>query len=154
MSTAEGSHTVPLLIAGKEITTSTTFSVTSPSTSSTAWTSSSASVDDATRAVEAAHAAFPVWSRTSPSERRDIFLKTADLLEQRSDELAGYMKTETGADDAWAGFNVSTTVEGLRDVAGRIAGAVEGVLPTCADKDKMALVLKEPYGVVLAIAPW
>lgn len=155
MTTSNGtSNPIPLLINGKEVTTTTTFPVTDPRNDETAWQCSGASKSDAISAIEAAQAAFPAWSRTTASERRDIFLRAATLMEERSDELSEYMAKETGGAAQWGGFNVSTTVEMMRDIAGRIAGALEGVIPQTAEGDKMAMVLKEPYGVVLGIAPW
>ena len=148
------SYTVPLFINGKETTTHTTFDVTGPSNEKTVWSCSSASKGEATSAVDTAHAAFKKWSRTSPADRRDIFLKTAANMAERTDELAGYMMEETGATKDWAGFNLTVTIEMLRDIAGRIAVAVEGVVPWPADAGTSAMVTKEPYGVVLGIAPW
>ncbi|OCL07377.1 aldehyde dehydrogenase [Glonium stellatum] len=153
-SNSAASYTVPLLINGKEVTTSTTFPVVSPSSHETIWHSSSASVDDANAAVAAASAAFPAWSKTKPSVRRNILLKAAEILESRADECAGYMMQETGAEAMFAGgFNIPLTVEMLRDVAGRISG-IMGSIPVCASEGTSALVLKEPFGVVLGIAPW
>ena len=42
---------------------------------------------DAQRAVEAAAAAFAEWSQTPPAARQGIFLKAADVLEARQDEV-------------------------------------------------------------------
>lgn len=146
--------TVPLLIDGKDFKSKTTFDVDSPADEQVAWKVHAASVSDANHAVETAQKAFPSWSRTSPSERRDIFLKAANIIEGKSEELTNIMKKETGATSHWAGFNIVTTVEMLRDIAGRIATAVEGFIPWCADTHTNAMVLKEPYGVILGIAPW
>jgi len=148
------SYTVPLFINGKETTTDTTFDVTGPREEKTVWSCSSASKGEATSAADTAHAAFKKWSRTNPADRRDIFLKTAANMSERSDELAGYMMEETGATKEWAGFNLTVAIEMLRDIAGRIAVAVEGVVPWPADAGTSAMVTKEPYGVVLGIAPW
>src|ERR1041384_507149 len=52
--------------------------------------------EDATRALEAARAAFPEWSNTPPSVRRKIFLKAADIMERRQDELVKAMMEEVG----------------------------------------------------------
>lgn len=64
------------------------------------------------------------------------------------------MELETGALSGFSsGFNIPTTAEMLRDVAGRL-GAIQGIIPTCADEGTSAMLIKEPYGVVLGIAPW
>lgn len=146
--------TVPLLIDGKDYPTKDTFDVEAPAKEQLAWKAHGASVEDANHAVETAQKAFPAWSRTSPSERRDIFLKAAQIMESKADELKSIMQTETGATAQWAGFNIMTTVEMVKDIAGRIATAVEGFVPWCADTHTNAMVLKEPYGVILGIAPW
>lgn len=147
-------YTVPLLINGKEVTTQTTFAVTSPASHQQIWNSSSASLDDVKSAVSAAKAAFPAWSKMKHSAKRDIFLRAANVVEARTDELADYMKMETGAADMFSnGFNVPKMADMLRDVAGRIS-AVMGHIPSCEEEGTSALVVKEPYGVVLGIAPW
>jgi acyl-CoA reductase-like NAD-dependent aldehyde dehydrogenase len=148
------SYTVPLLINGKEVTTDTAFPVTSPASHKHVWNSSSASLKDVKSAVSAAKAAFPAWSKMKPSAKRSIFLKAADVIEARSEELGDYMKIETGSADNFAGgFNVPKTADMLRDVAGRL-NAVMGHIPSCDEEGTSALIVKEPYGVVLGIAPW
>lgn len=144
---------VPLWIGGKEVTTTTTFDVYSPSSGDKLWTSSSASTKEAAQAVDAAQHAFATWRKTKPAEIRKILLKAADILEARQEELAGYMMQETGALGPFTGFNVATTVENLRDVAGRAAN-VQGVIPQTGTPGQAAFVFKEPYGVVFGIAPW
>jgi len=52
--------------------------------------------EDVRQAVDAAKAAFPEWSKTPPGERRAIFLKAADIMERRSDELVRAMMEEVG----------------------------------------------------------
>lgn len=147
------SFTIPLLINGKETTTSNTFAVHSPGAHKDLWSCSSASSSDVDAALQAAKAAFPAWSKTKPVARRNILLKAADLLEQRGEEFKEHMTQETGAVAMFTGFNVMIAAELIRDVAGRI-GAIMGAIPQTQDDDTTALVLKEPFGVVLGIAPW
>ena len=152
--TTDASYTVPLLINGKEVTTDTTFSITSPSSHKQIWQSSSASIEDAKNATAAAQAAFPAWAKLKPAAKRDIFMKAASIVDARASELADYMKIETGAADAFSsGFNVPKCADMLRDVAGRLS-SVMGHIPSCETEGTAALVIKEPLGVVLAIAPW
>ena len=150
---ADTSKPVPLWINGEEVVTDTTFDVISPSTSEKLWSSSSVSTKQATEAVDAAQAAFKTWRKAKPTQIRTILLQAADIFEARKDELAEYMKSETGALDAFAGFNTSTTIEYFRDVAGRPA-SIMGAIPTTQAEGQAALVFKEPYGVILGIAPW
>jgi acyl-CoA reductase-like NAD-dependent aldehyde dehydrogenase len=152
--TLDPSYTVPLLINGKEVTTNTTFSVTSPKTQEEIWQSSSASLEHVKAATSAAQAALPVWSKMKPAAKRAIFMKAADIIDERANELADYMKVETGAISPFAnGFNVPKCADMLRDVAGRLS-TVMGSIPTCEQEGTSALIVKEPIGTVLAIAPW
>ncbi|KAK8250938.1 Aldehyde/histidinol dehydrogenase [Phyllosticta capitalensis] len=154
MVAENGTHyTVPLLINGEEVISGTTFDVTSPASHNVLWESSSATSAHVDSALSAAAAAFPVWAKSKPVQRRTILMKAADLLQQREDELKGYMADETGGTDPFTGFNIFTAAELLRDVAGRCSN-IMGHVPICQDEGTSALVLKEPYGVVLGIAPW
>ncbi|OQE26671.1 hypothetical protein PENSTE_c005G00436 [Penicillium steckii] len=145
---------VPLIINGQEEHLPSTFDVISPYTNEKCWTSSSASPQDAIRAVEAADAAFPAWSQTKPAARRDVLLKTADLLEQRLEQNAEYMRTEMGADvGASQGFVVPLAIRMLREVASRIT-SICGSVPVVEAEGQSAMVFKEPMGVILGIVPW
>lgn len=152
-ATNTAAYIIPLQINGKDVKTSTTYKVVNPSTNELAWESCSASNTEAIQAAEAAQAAFPAWSKTKVSNRRDIFLKAADVMIRRAEELSNYIKTETGADETFTTFNVFASAEQLRDVAGRIPTVV-GHLPAYNSEDRSAMILKEPFGVVLGIAPW
>ncbi|CAG8909884.1 unnamed protein product [Penicillium egyptiacum] len=146
--------TVPILINGNEETTPDTFPVTSPYTNTTIWTASAATPQDAIRAVEAADAAFPSWSQTKPTVRRDILLKAADILEARLDTNAEYMRQEMGADvGASAGFVVPLAVRMLREVASRIT-SICGSVPVVEREGQSAIIFKEAMGVILGIVPW
>src|SRR3954471_5140540 len=51
---------------------------------------------DIDRAVEAAHEAFPAWSRTAAAERGRLLYKLADRIEQDGDHLARLETLDTG----------------------------------------------------------
>ena len=147
-------HVVPLLINGKEVTNESAFDVVSPVSGKLIWKGSSVSKEQATEAVEAAQAAFPAWSKTKPSFRRDILLKASDILKSRGEELSEYMDIETGSTEGMSKyFNLPSSIEQLRDLAGRIV-TVTGNILVPAEEGKSALMYKEPYGVVFGIAPW
>ncbi|KAI9374370.1 aldehyde dehydrogenase domain-containing protein [Aspergillus egyptiacus] len=145
---------IPLIINGKEETTSTTFDVISPYTNEPCWAATSASPQDAVRAVEAAEAAFPAWSQTKPTVRRDILLKAADILDNRLEKNAEIMRTEMGADaGASQFFVVPLAIRMLREVASRIT-SICGSVPVVEAEGQSAIVYKEPMGVILGIVPW
>lgn len=145
--------TVPFFINNKDVVSSKTFDVVNPATLAAVHKCSSATEDDAQAAVDAAAAALPAWKALPPGKRRDIFLKAAEVMERRKDELATTMMEEVGVARGWAEFNIATARDFLLDIAGRLV-AVQGFIPTPADPSTGALVVKEPFGVILAIAPW
>ncbi|KAM4057260.1 aldehyde dehydrogenase family protein [Hirsutella rhossiliensis] len=146
--------TVPSWIDGAEKTHETTFAVIAPSTSNVCWNAASASPADALLAVEAAAAALPAWKASKPMRRRAILLRAAALMEERADELSGYMSTEMGADAAFARHLVlELAIAMLRDCAAR-APTVCGSVQAVETEGQSAMVWKEPYGVVLGIVPW
>lgn len=144
---------MPFFINGKDYHPGRSFDVVSPLTGKVSHRCGAASVSDAAAAVDAAAAAFKTWRKTTPAYRRDVFLKAADLIQQKSGELADIMANETGATLPWALFNLKTAGELIRDAASRIS-AIEGSFPSLADPSSSGIVLREPYGVVLSIAPW
>jgi acyl-CoA reductase-like NAD-dependent aldehyde dehydrogenase len=152
-SNGQSTHTVPLLINGEDVSCDRTFEVTSPVTLKVSHRCCSAGVTEAEKAVQAAADALPKWRQTPPIERRNIFLKAAELMEKRREELVGYMLQETGDVESWCHFNLDVAIDFIKDVAGR-CGTIEGAIPQTMDPNLTGLVVKEPYGVVLSIAPW
>ena len=72
---------------------------------------------DAARAVAAAAEAFPAWSQAVPAERQRIFLKAADILESRLDEVVSLLARETGAGFGFGMFQMSFVPGLLRQAA-------------------------------------
>jgi len=149
---AEGSA-VPFFINGKEVHPEKKFNVVSPATGKVVHECGSAGEDHVRLAIDTAAEAFKAWRKAIPRTRRDILLRAAEVMQRRQQELAGYMMAETGASPNWAEFNVTAARELVLDVAGRLAD-MDGSLPATADAATGAMVLREPFGVILAIAPW
>ena len=115
----DSGYIVPLQINGKDVKGEKTYDVHNPSTGELLWKGAGATKKEAIAAVEAAEAAFPSWSKTKPSLRRDIFIKASDILASRADELSEYMDVETGSLHSTSRErNVPSAVEQLRDVVG------------------------------------
>ena len=107
---------------------------------------------DAKRAVEAATAAFPEWSSAPPAQRQGVFLKAADVLESRRDEVVSWLARETGCTFGFAMFQM-TFVPGLfRQPAGAAYASMGEIIPS--DSGAFAMGIRRPAGVVGAIAPW
>ncbi|KAH8703030.1 putative aldehyde dehydrogenase [Talaromyces proteolyticus] len=145
---------VPLVINGQDVTTSESFEVISPLTGKPIWRTATASKQEVLDAVETAQSVFPAWSKTKPHERRDIFLRASDLMVKRREELGEYMHQEIGANRQYQDFILGLSIEGLRDTAGRIAGAMQGQVPVSMHPGMNSIIHKRPYGVILGIAPW
>src|SRR5215216_8142829 len=109
--------------------------------------------EDAHRAVESAAAAFGEWSQTPPAERQRVFLKAADVLEARGDEVVELLARETGAGFGFGMFQIHF-VPGLFRQAAALAYAPLGQVLPSDNPGKMALGIRRPVGVVGAIAPW
>ncbi len=109
--------------------------------------------EDARRAVEAADAAFAEWSRTPPARRQQIFLKAADILESRRDEIIGKLAREVGASFGIGIFQL-IFVPGLFRQAAGLAYAPTGTIIPSDNPGTFAMGMRRPVGVVAAIAPW
>ena len=112
-----------------------------------------ASPADVTKAVDAADAAFAAWSVTSPSQRRRILNRAADLLEQRGEAAAALMARETGGTFGWSMFNAGLAANMFREAAALTTAPIGEVLAT-DNPDAMSLAVRQPAGVVAAFAPW
>jgi acyl-CoA reductase-like NAD-dependent aldehyde dehydrogenase len=108
---------------------------------------------DARRAVEAASAAFPGWAQTPPAERQRIFLKVADLLDARRDDIVAWLARETGAGFGFGLFQVGFVTGLFRQAASLGYQPVGEVLPSDMP-GMLAMGLRRPVGVVGSIAPW
>jgi acyl-CoA reductase-like NAD-dependent aldehyde dehydrogenase len=108
---------------------------------------------DARRAVEAAAAAFPSWSKTLPAERQALFLKAADILEKKRDQIVTILAEETGCTFGFAMFQAGFTPGLLREAAGQAHQAYGEMIP--ADMPgAVYMAIRQPVGVVAGIAPW
>jgi benzaldehyde dehydrogenase (NAD) len=108
---------------------------------------------DASRAVDAAHAAFPAWSQTAPAQRRKLLNAAADLLLERGPQIAQVMTEETGAVFGWGMFNADLASNMLREAAAQAYSVIGEVIPSDVP-GKLAMGVRQPCGVVVGIAPW
>jgi acyl-CoA reductase-like NAD-dependent aldehyde dehydrogenase len=109
--------------------------------------------EDARRAIEAAAEAFPAWSQTPPGARQAMFLKAADILESRRDEVVELLARETGSTFGFAMFQMGFTPNLLRQAANAGYQATGEVIPSDVP-GTFALGIRQPVGVVGAISPW
>lgn len=107
---------------------------------------------DAEKAIEAAAAAFPDWSETSPDLRAGIMRKIADKIIEQADRLARIMTLEQGKPLAQARGEVLAGAESVRWYAEELRRIYGETIP--GPNGQLFLVQKEPLGVVGAITPW
>ena len=108
---------------------------------------------DATRAIEAAAAAFPAWAATPPSVRRKLFLKAADVMESRLDELVRTLNEETGSTIGIAMFQMFFVPGLFREAAAQAYSVTGEVIP--ADyPGAFFMALRQPAGVVSGFGPF
>jgi acyl-CoA reductase-like NAD-dependent aldehyde dehydrogenase len=113
----------------------------------------SGDAEDARLAVEAAQAAFPVWSSWSPSSRQQVFLRAAQLLAARAAAVVDLLAAETGCGIVFARIQIDFCLALLRQAAA-LPYASPGHLVPSDIAGTQALAVRRPVGVVAAIAPW
>ena len=109
--------------------------------------------EDVDRAVKAATAAFPAWSKVVPRERGRILQRIADAIEARVEELARIIAEETGnAIRTQARPEARNSADILRYFGG-LASELKGeTIPL--GEHVLSYTRREPLGVVGAIIPW
>jgi benzaldehyde dehydrogenase (NAD) len=147
--------TQQLLIGGSwvDATSGRTFEQAFPFTGETVGSAAAAGREDARAAVDAAWAAFGEWSRSAPAQRREVLGKAADVLSSRAEEIAGIVTEETGGVFGWGMFNVQLAAGMLREAAAQAYWLTGEVIPSDVP-GKLAMAVRQPAGVVAAIAPW
>ncbi|GFJ96220.1 aldehyde dehydrogenase [Phytohabitans rumicis] len=112
----------------------------------------SAEVDLAVAAARRAFDAGP-WPRWSPAERGRALLRLADLVERDRSELAVTISLEMGKPITEAyDIELRAVVNTFRWY-GQLADKLTDESPRTAG-DALALVTREPAGVVAAVVPW
>lgn len=107
-----------------------------------------AEVDDA---VSAANAAEAGWRGLKPTERRDIILNVAGLLDDHHEELSILRSLELGAPKK-VGKGLNMAVEYIRYFAGW-ADKIQGeTIPVGGPA--LNYTVPEPYGTIAALTPW
>ena len=109
-------------------------------------------VDLAVRAARRA-ADSGVWSRMSPGERKRILARFADLIDKNVSELALTESLDAGKPISdCLSLDIPDTANCIRWHAEAADKLYDEVAPT--GPDNLALILREPVGVVGAIIPW
>ena len=129
------------------------FSVNNPSTGQTEDTFTR--IDDSRRdeILDRSTAAYRAWRTTTVDERAAVLRRTADLYEERTDELTSHIGREMGKLRKWAKAELGIVVDIYRYYA-------EHAHELLADRELPAqgaqhtYVRKDPIGPLLGIMPW
>ena len=112
-------------------------------------------IEDIDIAVRAARRAFDagVWSKCSPTERKQVLLRFAGLLEANLEELAQLEALDAGKPITdCREVDIPETVRTFRWYAEALDKVFDAVAPT--GNDALGLIIREPIGVVGAVLPW
>lgn len=111
--------------------------------------------EDVDRAVRAARRAADggTWSAMSPADRKRILIRFADLIDAHTDELAQTESLDVGKPISdTRSLDIPETATCLRWHAEAIDKLYDQVAPT--GPGAVAMVVREPVGVVGAVIPW
>ena len=132
-----------------------TFDSINPATNARLAAIAECDAEDVNRAVAAARRAFDsgVWSRCAPGDRKAVLLRLADLIRANLDDLALMESLDTGkpinnaltADIPLSASTIQWFAEAIDKVYDEIAPA---------DPGNLALIRRDPMGVVACVVPW
>ncbi len=153
MSPGETTET-RLLIGGEQVAgTGPPLAIENPYTMETIVAVNSASPEQVEAAVAAAREAWPGWAHTTAGERCELLHEVARRLREGAEELARTMTAEGGKpllenrdELEWTAAAFDYYAEIGRDHAGRVIPPIEAT--------QLAMVVKDPLGVVGCIVPW
>lgn len=124
-----------------------------PATGETFATVAMVARSDVNQAIEDAHKAFGSWKKLTAKQRSDYIRDIAHEVEKSSDLIAELIARENGKPLAQAKGEVAMSIDHLLWFAEEGRRAYGRVVPPQAD-GKRHLVIRQPVGVVGAIAPW
>jgi aldehyde dehydrogenase (NAD+) len=129
--------------------------IVSPNSESVIGAVAEADAHDMDAAVAAARNAFDQgpWPRTPPAERTAMVARMAELLKAREPELATAWTAQVGGLASFAPSMMMGATMGVAGVAA-MARSFEFEKRVTSRMVHTAIVVREPVGVVAAIAPW
>lgn len=132
-----------------------TFTSTNPATGDTLAEIAACGSEDVDFAVEKARESFDDgrWSKRHPSERKDVLIRLCKLMTRNARELAVMESLDSGKTiyDCET-VDVPETIHCLKWHAEAIDKIYDQVAP--ASDDHIAMVVREPIGVVGLVLPW
>jgi aldehyde dehydrogenase (NAD+) len=112
-----------------------------------------ATLEETRQAIQAARAAQPGWAAAAPQKRADVLGRVAELIEQRTGDLARLLTREEGKTIAESTAEIKRTSANFRFYAAQ-AHLVSGETLPSDEPSTFLYTLREPVGVVSVITPW
>ncbi|CAG4883272.1 3-sulfolactaldehyde dehydrogenase [Georgfuchsia toluolica] len=134
-------------------TTSRTIPVVNPATGETIDSVPAGNAVDADRAIASAALAFKQWRKVPMARRAKLQHAAAQRLRERVEEFARLLTLELGRPLAGAKIEIERAAD-LLDYFAEEGLRLRGEIPMINEENERVLVVKEPVGVVVAIAPF
>lgn len=131
------------------------FPTVNPATGKSLATIAGANAKDVDLAVEKAREAFDQgrWSKMHPSERKDILIRLCKLITRNARELAVMESIDSGKPiKDCEEIDIPETIHTIKWHAEAIDKIYDQMAPS--SDDHIAMIVREPIGVVAAVLPW
>lgn len=148
-------QTLPICIAGDwRLGRGERYATCYPATGEAVAWLNAASVDDVEDAVQGAHQAFlhSGWAQRKPHERASVLYRIAELIRERSEELAQLQRQDNGKPINETRALVASAAGTFQFFASACETLEETITPSRGDFVSMSVY--EPMGVIAAITPW
>ncbi|MEV5847508.1 5-carboxymethyl-2-hydroxymuconate semialdehyde dehydrogenase [Streptomyces sp. NPDC051985] len=129
-----------------------TFDVSDPVSNTVYAQAARGAAADVDRAVTAARAAFPAWSRISNRERAGVLYRIAEAVEARHNRLAAFETYDTGLPVTQAKGQARRAAENFRYFADVVVALGEEAFRQ--GEEQFSYVVRTPVGVAGLITPW
>ena len=141
----------PNVVNGQRIDSSRLIKISDPVTGEELASVADTQKDGLDQAIQAAKAAFPVWSSKTWNERRDLLRNAMEELKAHTDELCTIITAENGRPYSMAQFEITWVLETY------VPALLQMELPDSTwNETGVGQITKRyvPLGVVAAISPW
>lgn len=148
-------QTLPICIAGDwRLGRGERYATCYPATGQAVAWLNAASIDDVEDAVQGAHQAFlhSGWAQRKPHERASVLYRIAELIRERSEELAQLQRQDNGKPISETRALVASAAGTFQFFASACETLEETITPSRGDFVTMSVY--EPMGVIAAITPW
>ena len=153
MAPAPATYPTSALIDGQWIDSSATFAVINPATGAEIAKVPNLGAKETKQAIDAASRALPAWSAKTAKERAIILKRWFDLVTGDTEPLAQLMTAEQGKPLTESRGEVAYGASFIEWFAEEAKRAYGRTIPTTV-ASRRYVTIKQPIGVVAAIAPW